>query len=120
MHAASDAYMTVGKDKQHVASFWTADEIDLAQDMDDWTTKLNDEERKFISLILAFFAGADGIVLENLVLRFSAEINAPHNSKIPAFCWALLGLCPFFTKRTLFLKTPGSTRVLTFYVGRFK
>jgi hypothetical protein len=39
------------------ASFWTAEEVDLSKDMDDWENKLNDDERKFISSVLAFFAG---------------------------------------------------------------
>jgi ribonucleotide reductase beta subunit family protein with ferritin-like domain len=51
------------KDQQ--AAFWTAEEIDLAQDLKDWE-KLNDGERFFIKNVLAFFAASDGIVLENL------------------------------------------------------
>jgi ribonucleoside-diphosphate reductase subunit M2 len=61
--------------KKHVASFWTVDEVDLSQDMTDWQTKLNDNERHFIQMILAFFAGADGIVMENLVHRFCEEVQ---------------------------------------------
>merc|ERR1740121_943576 len=52
--------------KQHVASFWTADEIDLSNDVTDWNNNLTPNERHFISMVLAFFAGADGIVVENL------------------------------------------------------
>jgi ribonucleotide reductase beta subunit family protein with ferritin-like domain len=63
--------------KQHVASFWTADEIDLSADLLDWNTKLNTKERHFISMVLAFFAGADGIVVENLAERFCQEITVP-------------------------------------------
>jgi len=63
--------------KQHVASFWTADEIDLSADLEDWNTKLSDNERHFISMILAFFAGADGIVVENLAERFCREVTVP-------------------------------------------
>ena len=57
-------------------SFWTAKEIDYSADLDDWE-KLNDDEKYFIEHILAFFAGADGIVLENLMSRFSTELKAP-------------------------------------------
>ena len=63
--------------KQHVASFWTADEIDLSADLVDWHEKLNDNERHFISMVLAFFAGADGIVVENLAERFCREVTVP-------------------------------------------
>lgn len=60
---------------QAEASFWTAEEVDLSKDMDDWE-KLTDNERKFISHVLAFFAASDGIVNENLVERFSQEVQA--------------------------------------------
>jgi ribonucleotide reductase beta subunit family protein with ferritin-like domain len=63
--------------KQHVASFWTADEIDLSADLTDWHERLTDSERHFISMVLAFFAGADGIVVENLAERFCREITVP-------------------------------------------
>jgi len=63
--------------KQHVASFWTADEIDLSADLTDWHDKLTDDERHFISMVLAFFAGADGIVVENLAERFCREVTVP-------------------------------------------
>mmetsp|Transcript_1681 Transcript_1681/g.2286 ORF Transcript_1681/g.2286 Transcript_1681/m.2286 type:complete len:455 (+) Transcript_1681:141-1505(+) len=63
--------------KQHVASFWTADEIDLSADLTDWQERLNDNERHFISMVLAFFAGADGIVVENLAERFCREVTVP-------------------------------------------
>jgi ribonucleoside-diphosphate reductase subunit M2 len=43
--------------KKHVASFWTVDEVDLSMDRDDWQNKLTDNERHFIQMILAFFAG---------------------------------------------------------------
>ncbi|GAX21756.1 ribonucleoside-diphosphate reductase beta chain [Fistulifera solaris] len=62
--------------KQHVASFWTADEIDLSQDVTDWQS-LTSSERHFISMVLAFFAGADGIVVENLAERFCREVTVP-------------------------------------------
>lgn len=63
--------------KKHVASFWTVDEVDLSMDRDDWHNRLNDNERHFIQMILAFFAGADGIVMENLVHRFCEEVQLP-------------------------------------------
>ena len=62
--------------KQAEASFWTAEEIDLAQDQIDWA-KLNDGERHFISHVLAFFAASDGIVNENLAVNFLAEVQFP-------------------------------------------
>ena len=60
--------------KKSQASIWTAEEIDLAHDMADWE-KLNDDEQYFIKNVLAFFAGADGVVNENLVERFSQEVQ---------------------------------------------
>ena len=63
--------------KQHVASFWTADEIDLSADLDDWRNVLTNNERHFVSMVLAFFAGADGIVVENLAERFCREVTVP-------------------------------------------
>mmetsp|Transcript_9720 Transcript_9720/g.27623 ORF Transcript_9720/g.27623 Transcript_9720/m.27623 type:complete len:553 (-) Transcript_9720:30-1688(-) len=63
--------------KQHVACFWTSEEIDLSADLVDWKEKLNDNERHFISMVLAFFAGADGIVVENLAERFCREVTVP-------------------------------------------
>ena len=61
--------------KKQEASFWTAEEIDLSQDLDDWDNKLNDDERYFIKHILAFFAASDGIVNENLAENFVAEVQ---------------------------------------------
>ncbi|KLU89027.1 ribonucleoside-diphosphate reductase small subunit [Magnaporthiopsis poae ATCC 64411] len=63
--------------KKAEASFWTAEEIDLSKDLHDWNNKLNDDEKYFISHILAFFAASDGIVNENLVERFSGEVQVP-------------------------------------------
>ena len=60
--------------KRAQASFWTAEEITLANDLADWH-KLTAEERHFISHVLAFFAGSDGIVNENLVQNFSSEVQ---------------------------------------------
>ena len=56
--------------KKSEASFWTAEEIDLHQDLTDWTEKLTDDERYFIKHILAFFAASDGIVNENSEAKF--------------------------------------------------
>merc|ERR1740138_113961 len=61
--------------KKHEASFWTAEEIDLSQDLKDWDT-LTESEQYFIKHVLAFFAASDGIVLENLSGQFSVEIQA--------------------------------------------
>ncbi|RXK49698.1 ribonucleoside-diphosphate reductase [Aquirufa rosea] len=60
--------------KQAEASFWTAEEIDLQQDLADWK-KMNDGERHFISHVLAFFAASDGIVNENLANNFLKEVQ---------------------------------------------
>lgn len=64
------------KYKEQMASFWTLEEIDLGSDMTDWD-KLNDDERHFIKHVLAFFAGSDGIVVENLALRFIDDVKIP-------------------------------------------
>ena len=63
--------------KKAEASFWTAEEIDLSKDLHDWNNRLNDDEKFFVSHILAFFAASDGIVNENLVERFSGEVQIP-------------------------------------------
>ncbi len=61
--------------KSMEASFWTAEEIDLSQDLNDWNNKLNNDERYFIKHILAFFAASDGIVNENLAENFVNEVQ---------------------------------------------
>ncbi|KAK5627797.1 hypothetical protein RRF57_003512 [Xylaria bambusicola] len=63
--------------KKAEASFWTAEEIDLSKDLHDWNNRINEDEKYFISHILAFFAASDGIVNENLVERFSGEVQIP-------------------------------------------
>ncbi|MCJ1357070.1 MAG: Ribonucleotide-diphosphate reductase (RNR), small subunit [Icmadophila ericetorum] len=63
--------------KKAEASFWTAEEIDLSKDLADWNNRLTNDERFFISHVLAFFAASDGIVNENLVERFSGEVQIP-------------------------------------------
>ena len=62
--------------KKAVACFWTVEEVDLGADLRDWR-RLTDGERHFLTHVLAFFAASDGIVLENLGLRFMAEVQAP-------------------------------------------
>jgi ribonucleoside-diphosphate reductase beta chain len=64
------------KYKQHMSVFWTPEEIDLSKDMKDWE-KLSDGERHFIKHILGFFAGSDGIVMENLATRFTRDVQWP-------------------------------------------
>ncbi|WP_272021754.1 ribonucleotide-diphosphate reductase subunit beta [Olleya namhaensis] len=61
--------------KKSMASIWTAEEIDLHQDITDWTEKLTDDERYFIKHVLAFFAASDGIVNENLAENFVNEVQ---------------------------------------------
>lgn len=60
--------------KQAEASFWTAEEIDLSQDIKDWEN-LTSGEKHFITHVLAFFAASDGIVNENLVQNFANEVQ---------------------------------------------
>ena len=67
--------------KKALESFWRAEEVDLSKDLKDWAT-LNDDEKHFISMILAFFAASDGIVLENLAIRFMDDVK---NSEVRAF-----------------------------------
>ncbi|KAI0239391.1 Ribonucleoside-diphosphate reductase subunit M2 B [Massospora cicadina] len=62
--------------KKAEASFWTVEEVDLSKDTQYWE-KLTHNERHFISNVLAFFAASDGIVNENLVARFSSEVQVP-------------------------------------------
>lgn len=61
--------------KKSEASFWTAEEIDLSNDLSDWNGRLNDDERHFIKHVLAFFAASDGIVNENLAENFVNEVQ---------------------------------------------
>lgn len=60
--------------KKQVECFWRAEEIDLSKDTADWDS-LHKDEKYFISMILAFFAASDGIVLENLAARFMGEVQ---------------------------------------------
>ncbi len=63
--------------KKAEASFWTAEEIDLNPDLQDWENKLNNDEKHFIKHVLAFFAASDGIVNENLAVNFMNEVQYP-------------------------------------------
>lgn len=63
--------------KDAVATFWTPEELNLSKDRDDWDNKLNRDEKHFIEYVLGFFAGADGIVMENLASRFLEEVQLP-------------------------------------------
>lgn len=63
--------------KKSEASFWTAEEIDLSNDISDWNNKLTDNERHFVKHVLAFFAASDGIVNENLAINFLNEVQYP-------------------------------------------
>jgi len=60
--------------KKQVDCFWRAEEVDLSRDLADWE-KLKPDEKKFISMVLAFFAASDGIVLENLAIRFMGDVQ---------------------------------------------
>tara|TARA_B110000967_G_C18846093_1_gene542072 strand:- start:506 stop:1477 length:972 start_codon:yes stop_codon:yes gene_type:complete len=62
--------------KKQMDCFWRAEEIDFSQDLTHWKT-LNDDERYFIKMVLAFFAASDGIVVENLGSRFLSEVQLP-------------------------------------------
>ena len=62
------------KYKQHVSVFWTTEEVDLAKDLKDWV-KLTPNEQYFIKNVLAFFAGSDGIIQENIAARFMSEVQ---------------------------------------------
>jgi ribonucleoside-diphosphate reductase beta chain len=62
--------------KQALASFWTTEELDLSDDLEHWA-RLTDNEKHFITHVLAFFAASDGIVNENLALRFHNEVQLP-------------------------------------------
>jgi ribonucleotide reductase beta subunit family protein with ferritin-like domain len=61
--------------KRQQASIWTAEEIDLSKDRNDWDNKLNADEKFFVKYILAFFAGSDGIVNMNILERFSTDVK---------------------------------------------
>ena len=62
--------------QKHLSVFWIPEEVSLTKDVEDYANKLTTNERYFINRILGFFAGSDGIVMENLALRFMREV--PH------------------------------------------
>ncbi len=68
--------------KQQEACFWTAEEIDLGQDIYDWENKLNADEQHFVKHVLAFFAASDGIVNENIAMNF---VNAVQYTEAKMF-----------------------------------
>jgi ribonucleotide reductase beta subunit family protein with ferritin-like domain len=70
--------------KHAVASFWTVEEIDFSKDTEDWE-KLTENEQFFIKRVLAFFAGSDGIVQENLATRFQKDVESPVARNFYAF-----------------------------------
>jgi ribonucleotide reductase beta subunit family protein with ferritin-like domain len=70
--------------EKHESMFWSAKEIDYTADINDWQT-LSDDEKYFIEHILAFFAGSDGIVLENLITNFCSEVKASEARNFYAF-----------------------------------
>ncbi len=61
--------------KKQVDCFWVPQEIDFSKDLVDWNDKLNADERFFISMVLAFFASSDGIITENLAIRFMGDVQ---------------------------------------------
>jgi ribonucleoside-diphosphate reductase beta chain len=77
--------------KQSVASFWTPEEIDFSKDEADWES-LTENEQNFVKQVLAFFAGADGIVQENLATRFQREVQSPVSRLFYAFQNAMEGV----------------------------
>jgi ribonucleoside-diphosphate reductase subunit M2 len=74
--------------KKQVDCFWRAEEIDLSKDLNHWET-LSQEEKQFISFILAFFAASDGIVLENLAMRFMNDIQVAEARSFYSFQMAM-------------------------------
>jgi len=70
--------------KKAQMSNWTAEEVDFAKDMEDWKN-LSDGEQKFIKYVLAFFAGSDGIVFENINNNFADEVQYPEARSFYAY-----------------------------------
>lgn len=66
-------------------AFWVANEVDLTKDLDDWNTKLNEDEKFFIKNVLAFFSSSDSIVTENLAARFLNEVKVPEAKSFYGF-----------------------------------
>jgi ribonucleotide reductase beta subunit family protein with ferritin-like domain len=70
--------------KKAIGSFWTVEEIDLGADLKDWEG-LKPDERNFIKMVLAFFAASDGIVMENIDLNFSKDVQIPEARSFYAY-----------------------------------
>lgn len=87
-HGEEDLYKLY---KKAVASFWTVEEIEFTKDKEDWE-KLAENEQFFIKQVLAFFAGSDGIVQENLATRFQRDIQSPVARLFYAFQNAMEGV----------------------------
>jgi ribonucleoside-diphosphate reductase beta chain len=87
-HNETDLYKLY---KKAVASFWTVEEIEFQKDKEDWE-KLSENEQYFIKQVLAFFAGSDGIVQENLATRFQRDIQSPVARLFYAFQNAMEGV----------------------------
>ena len=75
-----------------VASFWTVHELDLSEDIKDWHERLTENERYFISHVLAFFASSDTIISENLASRFCNEVQIPEAKMFYGFQIAMEGI----------------------------
>jgi len=67
--------------KRQMECFWRAEEVDLSKDLNDWK-RLTSDEQNFIKMVLAFFAASDGVVLENLAVRFMEDVQV---SEVRAF-----------------------------------
>ena len=78
--------------KQAQAVFWVAEEVDLAEDVNDWQLKLTNDERQFVSFVLAFFANVDSIINENLASRFYKEVQIPEMKLFYGFQIAMEGI----------------------------
>lgn len=77
--------------KKSVDSFWVPQEVDLSKDLNDWAS-LNPDEKHFISMILAFFAASDGLVLENLASRFMSDVQLAEARAFYGFQIAIEGI----------------------------
>lgn len=77
--------------KKQVDCFWIVNEVNLAQDLNDWNT-LSEDEQKFIKMVLAFFAASDGAVTENLAVRFMADIQVSEARAFYGFQIAIEGI----------------------------
>lgn len=63
--------------KEHMGSFWTAEEIHLSEDIKDWKFKMNEDERYFIKHVIGFFVASDGIVIENISTNLLTSVQLP-------------------------------------------